>query len=354
MLYRLVTRMDPVRFDNVVVSLLDAGPIGTKLQASGIAVHCLALRATPAGALRSAQLALLLRRLQPQLLQTWMYHADLLGLVAGRLCSVPSILWNVRCSNVDMRSYPLSSRMTLAILRRLSHLPTRVVINSKAGQTYHESIGYKPRKWEVIGNGIDVDAFRPDPEGRREIRRQLGVPDDAIVIGMVARRNEMKDHANFVRAADILRARYPNVHFVLVGRGLAPGDPEFSGTNVHLTGERSDLRALNSSFDIATLSSAFGEGFPNVIGEAMACGVPCAATDVGDTQWIVGATGRVVPPRQPDALAGAWAELIAMGADGRRQLGSLARARIEAEFAIERVVARYEALYEEILDERRQ
>jgi glycosyltransferase involved in cell wall biosynthesis len=136
-----------------------------------------------------------------------------------------------------------------------------------------------------------------------------------------------------------------------VGRGLDPGDPELSSPNVHLLGERTDLAAVNSSFDIATLSS-LGEGFPNVIAEAMACEVPCVSTDVGDARWIIGETGRIVPPRDPEALAAAWADVIAMGSERRRELGIRARARVAAKFSLDRAVARYEALYCEVLGER--
>jgi glycosyltransferase involved in cell wall biosynthesis len=354
MLYRLVTRMDRSRFENVVVSMLDGGTVGPRLQASGIPVHSLSLSATPTGVLRSANLMPLLRRLKPDVLQTWMYHADLLGLIAARVCGSPPILWNVRCSNVDMRSYPASTRWTLQILRRLSRQPDRIVINSKAGREHHEAMGYHPNRWELIANGIDLDMFRPDPQAGRQMRRQLGIPTDAIVIGMVARRNPMKDHGNLRHAAQILRARHPGVHFVLVGRGVEAGDTELSGTNMHLLGERFDLPALNASFDIATLSSADGEGFPNVIGEAMACAVPCAATDVGDSRWIIGDTGRVVPPRDSSALAAAWIEMIDMGSSRRAELGMRARERIAREFGLDRIVARYEDMYGEILDERQQ
>jgi glycosyltransferase involved in cell wall biosynthesis len=352
MLYRLVTRMDRSQFENVVISLSDEGDIGRKLASDGIEVHALSLNASLSGLARGTGLVPLLRSLKPDVLQTWMYHADFLGLVAGRFAMIPSILWNIRCANVELRHYPFVSRALLRILPGVSGLPQRIVINSQAGRLHHERLGYRPRKWELIANGVDTEAFDVNPQTRQDVRRMLGIPQDAVVIGMVARRDVMKDHSTLMEAAAILRTRCGGAHVVLVGRGLNAEDPDLSAPNVHVVGERTDVAAVMSSFDVATLSS-IGEGFPNVIAEAMACGVPCVATDVGDSRWIIGDTGRVVPPRDPEALADGWLEMIAIGSEARRALGQRARARAVREFAIDRAVGRYEALYREVADERR-
>jgi glycosyltransferase involved in cell wall biosynthesis len=167
----------------------------------------------------------------------------------------------------------------------------------------------------------------------------------------------MKDHTNFLHAAALLLKSYPDVHFVLVGREVHTENKVLKNLiqdlgisqHIHLLGERRDMNRLTAALDIACSASAYGEGFPNVIGEAMSCGVPCAVTDVGDSGWIVGNTGRVVPPRSPEALAHAWKELIVLGSEGREILGKAARARIIECFSLDSVVHQYESLYESAL-----
>ena len=183
-----------------------------------------------------------------------------------------------------------------------------------------------------------------------------------MLIGLVARFDPMKDHGNFFRGARHLlneAEEKDNLHFVLAGRGIDAANAalkdfisEYGLENrTHLLGERTDIPFVTSALDIAT-SSSTGEGFPNAVGEAMACGVPCVVTDVGDSAWIVGDTGRIVPPREPTALAEAWGELICMEDERRRSLGEAARRRIIENFSIDTVVRQYEAVYEGLAAER--
>jgi glycosyltransferase involved in cell wall biosynthesis len=173
------------------------------------------------------------------------------------------------------------------------------------------------------------------------------------VIGTVAREHPMKDPGNLVRAVASLQARGHAVHLVIVGSGLDRTNRELVevvrecglGAQVSLLGERTDVPALVAGFDVAALSSAWGEGFPNVLGEAMASGVPCVATDVGDCSWVIGPHGVIVPPRRSEALADALGRLLDLGADARHQLGLAGRARILQHFSIREVVGQYEALH---------
>jgi len=168
----------------------------------------------------------------------------------------------------------------------------------------------------------------------------------------------MKDHANFLAAAAIAAAACPNAVFVLAGTGTEPGNPALEaaiaqhgiGDRVLRLGERRDLDRLYPAFDLVTLSSAFGEGLPLVLAEAMACGIPCVATDSGDAAAIVGDTGRIVPPRDPAALAAAWQEILALTADARRTLGERARVRVREHYDLSAVVGRYENLYRELVE----
>ncbi|HEY3910228.1 MAG TPA: glycosyltransferase [Stellaceae bacterium] len=354
MLAQLATRIDRDRFTNVVVSMTGAGKIGPVLAEAGIAVESLGMRrgvADPSGLVR---LLKLLRRRRPQVLQTWLYHADLLGLIARWLGHAPGLIWNLRCSE------SIGANAVRRVLSRFSSTPDAVIVNSLAGQRFHQQLGYRPKRWEYIPNGIDTGELRPDEEARRRLRGELRIDDDMVAIGLPARYHPMKDHATFLAAAARLAQRRPGAVFLLAGTGVEFGNRELARaiaghgltSRVRLLGERRDISAVYPAFDIATLSSAFGEGWPNVIGEAMACGVPCAATDSGDSAAIIGATGLVAPPRDAPALAAAWEQLVALGPEGRRSLGAAARERIFRCYGLAATVGRYEALYDEISGQR--
>jgi glycosyltransferase involved in cell wall biosynthesis len=346
MLTRLVTRTDRSRFRSVVVSMTDTGTLGPVIAGAGIPVEALGIRRGTIDPRGVTRLIRLLRRAQPDIVQTWLYHADLLGLIAARLGYAPHLAWNIRCSDMAGPS------VVRAILSRCSTLPETVVINSFAGRRFHEGIGYHPRRWECIPNGYDTALLRPDETARLRLRAALGIAPSAIVIGMPARYHPMKDHASFLAAARQM-ADSPDIVFVLLGSGIEPVNRdlvraiEVQGLmpRLRLLGERADMHAVYPALDIVTLSSAFGEGFPNVLAEAMACGVPCVATDSGDAAEILGEFGIIVPPRDPQALAEGWRRMIGLGADGRRALGLRARARIVENYDLDQIVSRFEALY---------
>jgi glycosyltransferase involved in cell wall biosynthesis len=349
-LERLVADMDRTRFAAVAVSMTDAGKVGRRIEAAGIPLETLGIRRGRADPRGLSRLLRIVRRRRPAIVQTWLYHADLLGLVARLFGHAPRLVWNLRCTQ------SVGTGAVRSLLRRFSWLPRAVVVNARAVQEFHEHLGYRPRRWEYIPNGFDTDALRPDPAPGRRLRATLGIDERAVVIGMPARWHPMKDHATFFSAAARL-ATQPDLVLVLAGAGLDEANPELAQTiaksgklpPVKLLGERRDMPALYRCFDIATLSSAFGEGFPNVLGEAMACGVPCVATDSGDTAEILGPTGEVVSPRDPAALAAAWGRLLAEGPEARRARGEAARARIVERYRLATMVRRYEAFYEDLL-----
>jgi glycosyltransferase involved in cell wall biosynthesis len=208
----------------------------------------------------------------------------------------------------------------------------------------------------VIPNGVDLDVFRPDSDARLALRHELHLTEDAILIGIVARFHPQKDHATFVQAAGKLHRMCPQVQFVLCGDGMVWENRtlvdwlEAAGVShcCHLLGERDDIPYLNAALDIATLSSAFGETFGIVIAEAMACEVPCVVTDLAVAAQIVGDTGRVVPIKNPQAMAVAWQELIALGRDALQQLGQRARQRILEHYSLPATIAGYESLYKDL------
>jgi glycosyltransferase involved in cell wall biosynthesis len=361
MLLKLVSRLDVSRFRNHVVCLAEDGPVGEKISAHGIPVHALNMprgRVTIEGL---TQLFRHVRKIKPAILQTWMYHADLIGVLLGKLSRIPRICWNIRCSNMDLLEYRWTTRITVRMCALLSVFPDLVIANSRQGLNYHREIGYKSRRWKVIPNGFDLGEFKPDPQAKLGLMKELGLgyKNSSLLIGYVARFDPMKDHATFLDAACLLLKERRDVHFVMVGRGiewenrgLTARIPKTFSDNFHLLGERSDVEKITAGLDIACSVSA-GEGFSNVIGEAMACEIPCVVTDVGDSALIVGETGLVVKPQDSEGLAGAWRKLLDLGGDGRSELGRGARKRIQDHFDISKIVEQYEALYCFLLNERK-
>jgi len=289
------------------------------------------------------RLAALIRRVLPDVIQSWLYHADLAATLARAVAfSRAPLAWSLRCSDMDLACYAPTTRLVVRALARLSGVPAVITSNSEAGLAWHRRLGYRPRRSIVIPNGFDTDRFRPDPEARSRLGAMLGWGEEVVIVGLVARVDPMKDHAGFLAA---LARTAPPLRAVLVGRGTeALAIPAALAGRVAALGPRDDVAALTPGFDIACLASRFGEGFPNVLGEAMACGVACVTTDVGDASAIVGEAGVVVPPGDPAALAEALSALAA-DPDRRRALGAAARARVLADYALPSVAARHASLW---------
>jgi glycosyltransferase involved in cell wall biosynthesis len=340
--------------EHVVVSLGEEGTIGPRIAALGVPVHCLGLRRNAPNPFRALSILPLARRIGPQLIQGWMYHGNLMASMAAlALRHKPPVLWNIRQTVYDLRRERWLTAKFIRLGARLSSRPAAIIYNSQTSATQHESLGYGAEKRVIIPNGFDYQLLRPDEAARKAVRTELGIADDTVLVGLVARYHPMKDHVGFLQAAAMIARSYPQTRFVLAGAGVSSTQPELVKAIqqnelwdcVMLLGERSDIPRLNNAFDIGCSASAWGEGFSNSIGEAMACGVPCAVTDVGDSAYIVADTGLVAPPHAPEVLAKAIAGLIEIGRSGRRQLGTKARQRIETEFSLPAIVRRYEDLY---------
>lgn len=360
MLYRLASGLDRSRFDVRVVSLTGYGTFGARLEQKGVRVISLGMRSGPTSLRGLWRLVSLLRAERPDILQTWLYHADLIGLIAGRLAGVPTVAWSLRCTAVSSTYRPWSTYATSRLLARLSRLPDVVITNSRAGQVTHEQIGYSPKRWEYIPNGIDTDEFRPSSEARLALREELGVAHNTLLIGLVARYHAMKDHDTFLRAASLLRSHRLDIHYVLAGNGINKANKALKDSidihdlskHVHLLGERGDIAQIMAALDLYVSSSAY-EAFPNVVAEAMACGVPCVVTDVGDSADIVGETGIVVKTQDAEATASACTTLMELSEMKQNALQAAARERIESLFSLRTITNRYERLYEEYAKQQR-
>lgn len=356
MLLKLLSGMDSSQFSSSVVSMISKQGIGSRIEKLGIPVTALGFRRGAVPLRGWGPLLDLVRRDQPDIIQTWMYHADLAGLLWARLLRIPHLVWNIRHSNLDPGHDSRMTRWVAAACARFSRQPDAIIVNSHAGRTVHEGLGYASRRWEVIPNGFDLDRYRPDRDARQSVRRELCIEGSTPLVGLFARFHPMKDHETFLEAARILGERRPGTRFLLAGTGTGPENSELNaaiearglGDSVHRLGIREDVPRLMAALDVLVSSSSSGEGFSNSIGEAMACGVPCVVTDVGDSARIVGQTGVVVPPRDPAALAAGCDRLLGATATARQSIGALARSRVAKRYSIQTVVARYEGLYREL------
>jgi glycosyltransferase involved in cell wall biosynthesis len=340
-----------VPIQHEVVSLLDGGVYGRDVRATGAELHTLNMARNRFSPLALFRLAGLIHRSRPDIVQTWLYHADLIGLLAARLAGRAPVVWTLRSSRLELHHYSKLTGLTITALSRLSRWPAAILSNSTAGMNAHVAIGYRPRCARVIPNGIDTNTFRPSESARKEVRAELGIGADTPLIGCIARCDPMKDHLNVFSAFARVAA---DARLLLAGRGTEPGNRELSNQiclgglgpeQVIRLGERRDTDRIIAALDILVLGSAFGEGFPNALGEAMACGVPCVATDVGDNAAIIGGCGGIAPPRDPQALAEAMSCLLALSSDERRALGLRARERIQKDYSISAMVRRYSEEY---------
>jgi glycosyltransferase involved in cell wall biosynthesis len=245
-------------------------------------------------------------------------------------------------------------RIVVRLLARWSGTPDVVVVNSEKGQALHAGTGYRPDRWEVIANGFDLDRFRPDPDSRSSVRHELGFPDESILIGLLARRDPVKGHSTFLHAAAALSRKLPQSRFLLAGSGVgndgalaAEAAALGLADRVAMLGPRNDMPRLTAALDLATCASSW-EGFPNVVGEALACGIPVVTTDVGDAAIIVGDCGIVVPPGDPEGMAEAWASLLTLSTHQRAALGRAAREQMAVRYDISTAAGRYATLYLEL------
>lgn len=361
-LYKLVQTLPARHISADVISLTDEGNLGSWIREAGATVEALGMKRGLPDLRVIPRLARALRDRRPNVVQTWMYHADLIGGLAARLLGSAPVAWGIRQSTLDPVHSKRLTRLTARICARLSrHLPDRIVCCSEEAARVHREMGYAAAKMRVIPNGFDLERYRPDPSAGAALRVELGIEPRQPVVGMVARYDPQKDHRTFIEAAAILQRRQPTVKFALVGEGVTWDNRELVGRLEAATvidaflllGRRDDVARLSNVFDVASLSSAFGEGFPNAIGEAMACEVPCVVTDVGDSALLVGDTGHVVPVRDPIALADAWEHLITCEPIERQARGMAARMRVKRHFDISNVVEQYAALYNEMASARR-
>ncbi len=360
MLEKLIAHTDRERFEPEVLSLMPVMEVGEAIRSMGVPVESAGMRSGIPTLSQLLKVYRWIKERKPAVVQTWMYHADLIGGIAARLAGVP-VVWGIHQSNLDPKVNSRNTLLSARLGRALSRVvPRSIVCCSFASEKAHTAFGYHAGIMKVIHNGFEIPSLISPEE--RYLRDELGIEAGSFVIGMVARFDPQKDHETFIEAARLLYEKQPNVRFILCGEDVSPETPHLKkliyrkpvhgfDRALHLIGRRADMEQVYAAMDILGTSSV-GEGLPLVVGEAMARAIPCVVTDVGDSAYVVGDTGIVVPPKEPGKLAEAWETMVLMPAETLAERGLDARRRVEEVLHIKRAAAAYHALYETIMEDR--
>ncbi|MCU7961483.1 MULTISPECIES: glycosyltransferase family 4 protein [unclassified Shewanella] len=342
--------------EHVVISLMDKGKYGPLLEEIGVKVYCLNMPAGSIHLMALVKLYKLLRQLKPNAVQTWMYHADLIGGIISRLARVKNVVWGVHHTTL-VRGESKLSTMIIAKLNALisSFIPRRIIYCAEKSRQVQESIGFDSKIGHVVPNGYNIDQFMPNSYSGLTFRKEIAIANEQFLIGHVGRFHPFKDYSNLIQSIGLLSDFKDRVKVALVGNDLTDGNDVLKrlinentcGECILLLGRRQDIPSVMNGFDLFILSSS-SEAFPNVLNEAMACSTPCVTTDVGDAAVIVGETGWVVPPKDPQALAKAILEAM----DEKQHNSQLWQARKKAcrerivdNFSIEKMVAGYHQVW---------
>ncbi|MFC2167255.1 glycosyltransferase [Acidobacteriota bacterium] len=353
MLYNLLSTKNLQPFEHTVVSLKDEGTVAEYIKRLGVPVICMGMspgRPSPKGGRR---LLRLIRNLKPDIIQGWMYEGNFAAFLVWMMASRKSkLLWNIRFSLHEFNKMERLRRILIRLESFLSSFPLHILYNSRISMGQHEKRGFSSKRSVFLPNGINCDRFKPDDKARIKLRSLLKLDFNTFLIGRMARYHSMKDYENLILAAKKILSQFPHVHFVLTGRGVVQSNSSLFTKiqdtgfqeRFHIMGDRRDIPEIMAGLDVH-VSSSCSESFPNVVGEAMACGVPSVVTDVGDSREIVGGTGIVVPPKDFEALAQGLVSLIKMDTSERSKMGEAARERIVTFYSLPSMAKHYEKLY---------
>jgi glycosyltransferase involved in cell wall biosynthesis len=357
-LIELVKHLDRSQIQAVIVTFYEGGLLRSELENDkDISLYCLGKGGRWELLRFFDRLIKLIKLEKPDLIHGYLDVPNLFALLAGRLTGC-KVIWGLRASQRDLSSYDWTVGVIYRLTKWLSFWPDCIIVNSHAGKTFHVNQGYYSKRMKVISNGIDTKRFYPDVESGIKYRHQFNIIDKDVLIGQVGRLDPRKDPENFLRAAAILIQNHPELRFIYIGDGPPPYRELLKTLSKELgisekliwTGTISDMRTVYNALDVLSLSSST-EGFPNVVGEAMACSIPCVVTSVGDATWIVGDEGIVVPPENSSALADGLEQMIIMSVESRKAMGARARARVETCFEVNALADRTGQLFMDLFSE---
>jgi len=339
-----------------VISLTDLGVIGPDLVQKGVSVNVVGLNKSVVRFIPSFfRLRRLIKKSDPDVISTWLYHADLLGGFAAHSVGKKNVVWGIRSENIAFGK----SKFTI-VVRKLcawssKFIPKKIICVAHASKEAHKDIGYDNSKMLVINNGFNIEKFRSASISRSKLRKSLGISEKHKIVVSVARYNQVKDHSTFVKASGLVAERHKDVCFMLIGRDLSclntelvemvnsTGKPDI----FYLLDEVTDVSSYLQASDIFCLHSTT-EGFPNALGEAMAAGLPCVATDVGDAAFLLGSCEYISPPASPVELAEKIGALLLLPEVARKEIGDLSIKRIKNNFTMDLISHQYYMVYNSI------
>jgi glycosyltransferase involved in cell wall biosynthesis len=339
-------------FNNIVVSLTSIGSIGRELQLNGIEVHAMEMKSNLMFPMIVWRLAKLIKHSSIDLVQTWMYHADLIGGLAAKISGSCPIIWGVRSTKIPQGIFSITYWL-VKICAVLSYwVPNKIVCCAEAAKKEHKSLGYSSKKMVVIPNGYNFSVFDSQVNFRKKARSSIGYSDLDIVIGIIGRFDPLKDFNNFISAASELSLLSLNAKFLMIGRDLEWSNSLLADCikskgledKFTLLGEKLDIPYYLSAMDIFCMSSV-SEGFPNVVVEAMAMGLPCVVTKAGDADKIVHDKSYVVPVNDSLALSEAMSRMCYLKPKDRQLIGELGSKKVRLEYDINNISIQYENLY---------
>jgi glycosyltransferase involved in cell wall biosynthesis len=349
MLCKLLSSLHNDAVNSMVISLMGRGKITEQIEALGVRVETLDLEQGERPGWRTVKkLRQFMRAFNPDIVQGWMYHGNIVATVAvflfDPMCRKVKLFWNVRQTLYDINNEKIQTRWLIVLGRWLSFFPHSIIYNSNLSAEQHCNVGYSVKKTKIIPNGFDLQKFRPDQNRRQQLREELRVAESVLLVGHISRLHPMKDHATLLRAIERVVEGLSDIDskqevlFLLIGHGVTS---ELSkNPAIRFLGERVDVPRIMSALDIVVSSSAWGEGFPNVIGEAMASKVPCVVTDVGDSAYIVGKYGRVCSVGDDQCIASSLLQLIENKQE-RKTAGKQARKRIKENYSMDKIKKEY-------------
>lgn len=350
MLRRLVLHShQKEQFEHIVITLTDLGVMGPELQNRGIMVHTLGMKSLSTVPLIFLKLQRLLKKIQPDVVQTWMYHSDLLGGLAAKSLGIENIVWNVRNTTINGRGIVATSIAKLCA--KLSYtIPGKIIYVSNSALKSHQAFGYNNSISLVIFNGFDIDKFNYDPQARQQYRQVFEISNNDIVIGSVGRFSKSKDHDTFIKSIILAKKTKPNIKGLLIGRDIDLNNfnirEEDKGSFI-VIGQREDVASLYSCMDIFCLHS-LSEGFPNVLGEAMSTGLPCVITRAGDAEHILNQIEYTSNVKDVDSISQSLISIANLSFEERREIGLKNRERVERNFEINSISEKYLNLYTSI------
>lgn len=351
MLYKLLKYIDHEKFDIQVISMMGQGVYGPKIEKLGVKVHCLNMNkgmSTLTGFFRAKKLIK-----DTDVIQTWMYHADLFGYLLTSFSKQKKLIWGIRRNNLDPKLNKKSTMIIAKINSKLSAKVDKVVSCSIKARGTHEKFGYNAENIIVIPNGFEVDNFNRIDNAKYTVSNMPSKDKGVPYLTHVGRWNNLKDYNNFIQALSIINQIDSNFHVLMAGTNIDESNEELMqlidkfnlNDKISLLGRRDDIPTVMSASDLFVLSS-IDEGFPNVVGEAMACETPCVVTDAGDSAYVVGDTGEIVPIKNSQALASGIMAMLKLSQHERQKLGQSARKRVLDKFDIKNVAKQFEGLYE--------